>query len=121
MTEKRHQETSKQAQETRTRTEGVVLRSDEIWREFSVGHQRFRAAECGILTRIADAIYGSISRGEEAFKRKDLWDSLIVVGNGAKSAVSMTPSYNHLCKNTSSPELLHKLLLRAPHSHRHGR
>ncbi|KAI5843585.1 actin-domain-containing protein [Tricharina praecox] len=82
--EKRFQETSKQAQETRARAEGVVLRSDEIWRELSVGHQRFRAAECGILSRIADAVYDSISRVEEVSKRADLWDSLIIVGNGAK-------------------------------------
>lgn len=82
--EKRYQETSKQAQETRARAEGIVLRSDEVWRELSVGHQRFRAAEFGILTCIADAVYDSISRVEEVSKRADLWDSLIIVGNGAK-------------------------------------
>ena len=82
--EKRYQETSKQAQETRARAEGVVIRSDEIWRELSVGHQRFRAAECGILTRIADAVYDSISRVEEVSKRADLWESLVIAGNGAK-------------------------------------
>jgi actin-related protein 9 len=82
--EKKYQDSSRRAQEKRAAAEGIILRDDEIWRSFTVGPERFRAAECGILQRIADAVYDSISRVEDVAKRADLWDSLIVVGNGAK-------------------------------------
>jgi actin-related protein 9 len=82
--EKKYQDSSRRAQEKRAAAEGIILREDETWRSFTVGPERFRAAECGILQRIADAVYASISAVEDVAKRADLWDSLIVVGNGAR-------------------------------------
>lgn len=82
--EKRYKEQERRKQEKRAAAEGIVLREDETWRELTVGTERFRAAECGILQIIADALYASIQTVEDVGKRADLWDSLVVVGNGAK-------------------------------------
>lgn len=53
-------------------------------REIEVGLERFQAASGGVLERLADVIYRTISSVEEVNKRSELWDSLIVVGNGSK-------------------------------------
>ncbi|KAK8194916.1 actin-domain-containing protein [Phyllosticta capitalensis] len=55
-----------------------------IRREIEVGTERFQAASGGILERIADAVYRTISSVDEVNKRSELWESLIIVGNGAK-------------------------------------
>ncbi|KAL1311218.1 hypothetical protein AAFC00_001409 [Neodothiora populina] len=55
-----------------------------IRREIEVGLERFQAASGGVLERLADVIYRTISSVEEVNKRSELWDSLIVVGNGSK-------------------------------------
>ncbi|OCK83862.1 actin-like ATPase domain-containing protein [Lepidopterella palustris CBS 459.81] len=55
-----------------------------IRREIEVGIERFQAGSGGILERIADAIYRTISAIEEVNKRSELWDSLIICGNGSK-------------------------------------
>lgn len=55
-----------------------------IRREIEVGLERFQAASGGVLDRLADVIYRTISSVEEVNKRSELWDSLIVVGNGSK-------------------------------------
>ncbi|OCL03779.1 hypothetical protein AOQ84DRAFT_347155 [Glonium stellatum] len=55
-----------------------------IRREIEVGTERFQAASGGILERIADAIHRTISSVEEVNKRSELWDSLIICGNGSK-------------------------------------
>ena len=55
-----------------------------IRREVEVGVERFQAASEGILERIADAIHRTIMSVEEVNKRSELWDSLILVGNGSK-------------------------------------
>ncbi|KAA8893247.1 hypothetical protein FN846DRAFT_979753 [Sphaerosporella brunnea] len=81
--EKKH-DASLRAQERRAAAEGIILREDETWRLLSVGPERFRAAECGILLRISDAIYDCISRVEDVSKRADLWENLVLVGNGAR-------------------------------------
>jgi actin-related protein 9 len=53
-------------------------------REIEVGLERFQAASDGLLDRLADAIYNTIQSCNETARRSDLWDSLIVLGNGSK-------------------------------------
>jgi actin-related protein 9 len=53
-------------------------------REIEVGPERFQAASGGAIDRIADAIHRTVSQVEEVAKRSELWDNLVVVGNGAK-------------------------------------
>jgi actin-related protein 9 len=53
-------------------------------REIEVGLERFQAASGGILDRLADAIYRTIQSCGEVGKRSELWDSLIILGNGSK-------------------------------------
>lgn len=53
-------------------------------REIEVGAERFQAASGGILDRLADAVHRTIQSCGEINKRSDLWDSLIILGNGAK-------------------------------------
>lgn len=68
-----------------TQANGVPGRqSGSIRREIEVGTERFQAASGGILDRIADAIHRTICKVEEVNKRSELWDSLIIVGNGAR-------------------------------------
>ena len=55
-----------------------------IRREVEVGVERFQAASGGILERIADAVHRTISSVEEVGKRSELWNTLILVGNGAR-------------------------------------
>lgn len=59
-------------------------RSGPIRRELEVGTERFMAASGGVLERIADAVHRTISSVDEVSKRSELWDSLIVCGNGAR-------------------------------------
>ena len=58
--------------------------SGGLRREVEVGPERFQAATGGILERLADAIHRTIQLCGDINKRGDLWDSLIIVGNGAK-------------------------------------
>nr|POF13277.1 swi/snf and rsc complexes subunit arp9 [Quercus suber] len=53
-------------------------------REIEVGLERFQAASGGVLDRLADAIFRTVQNCSESNKRSELWDSLIIVGNGAK-------------------------------------
>jgi actin-related protein 9 len=55
-----------------------------IRKEIEVGIERFQATSGGILDSIADAIHRTILSVEEISKRGDLWDSLIIVGNGCR-------------------------------------
>jgi actin-related protein 9 len=54
-----------------------------IRREVEVGTERFMAASGGVLDTIADAIHRTVL-SVEVGKRSELWDSLIIVGNGCK-------------------------------------
>ena len=58
--------------------------STGIRREIEVGPERFQAATGGILERLADSIYRTVQSCGDINKRSDLWDSLIVIGNGSK-------------------------------------
>lgn len=82
--EKAHKESEKRKQTRLAASQGIILKQNETWRELSVGTERFRAAECGILHSIADAVYAVIQSVDEIGKRAELWDNLIIVGNGSK-------------------------------------
>lgn len=58
--------------------------SGKMTREIEVGPERFQAASGGILERLADAVYRTISSVEEVHRRNELWSSLVIVGNGSK-------------------------------------
>lgn len=53
-------------------------------REIEVGIERFQAASGGILDQLADAIFRTVQSCSDINKRSDLWDNLIIVGNGAR-------------------------------------
>ena len=55
-----------------------------IRRDVEVGVERFQAATGGILDQTADAIHRCILSVPEIHKRAELWDNLIIVGNGTK-------------------------------------
>ncbi|PSN72101.1 hypothetical protein BS50DRAFT_569656 [Corynespora cassiicola Philippines] len=59
-------------------------RSGPIRREIEVGNERFMAASNGVLDNIADAVYRTVSSVDEVNKRSELWDALIVCGNGSR-------------------------------------
>ena len=77
--EKRKEERRSKNQETE-----ALFRQNECRREVEVGIERFQAAECGIIQTIADAVYRIISRVDDISRRQELWDTLVVVGNGSK-------------------------------------
>ena len=53
-------------------------------REIEVGPERFQAATGGILEKLADAIHRTVQSCGDVNKRGELWDNMIVVGNGAR-------------------------------------
>ncbi|KAI9729632.1 MAG: Actin-like protein arp9 (SWI/SNF complex component arp9) [Claussenomyces sp. TS43310] len=53
-------------------------------REIEVGTERFLAASGGILDTIADAIHRTIISVDDMSKRSELWESVIIVGNGSR-------------------------------------
>ncbi|RYN42105.1 hypothetical protein AA0112_g1781 [Alternaria arborescens] len=59
-------------------------RTGSIRREIEVGTERFMADGDGTLEKIADAVYRAISSIDEVGKRSDLWEQLVVCGNGSK-------------------------------------
>ena len=67
-------------EERRRNREGTAY----LKRDIEVGLERFEAADGGILDRIADSIHRCILSVPEANKRSELWDSLVIVGNGSK-------------------------------------
>ena len=73
-------------------TEATAL----IRRDVEVGIERFQAASGGILDQIADAIHRCILSVPEISKRPELWDNLIIVGNGSKVR-GKQPSSNLIC------------------------
>lgn len=59
-------------------------RTGHIRREMEVGTERFLASSNGTLETIADAVHRAISSVDEVNKRSELWDSLVICGNGSK-------------------------------------
>ena len=55
-----------------------------IRKHIDVGLERFQAASGGVIDQIADAIHRCILSVPEVGKRSELWDSLIILGNGSK-------------------------------------
>lgn len=55
-----------------------------VRKDIEVGIERFQAASGGILDRIADAVHRCILSVPEVSKRSELWDSLVILGNGSK-------------------------------------
>ncbi|KZF21200.1 actin-like ATPase domain-containing protein [Xylona heveae TC161] len=53
-------------------------------REVEVGKERFMSATGGILERLADAIHRTILAVEDIGKRGELWESMIILGNGSR-------------------------------------
>ncbi|KAI5845575.1 hypothetical protein DFP73DRAFT_511979 [Morchella snyderi] len=83
--ERKNKEKEKRKEERRAAAGGLPpLAEDEQYREVEVGIERFQAAECGILHEIADNLWRVMSRVEDVSTRSELWQSLIVVGNGSK-------------------------------------
>jgi len=62
----------------------ATKRTGSIRREIEVGTERFMAGSNGTLEKIADAVYRAISSVDDVSKRSDLWDQLIVCGNGSR-------------------------------------
>ena len=54
-----------------------------VRKEIEVGVERFQAAD-QVVERIADAVHRVILAVPEVSKRADLWDSMIIIGNGAR-------------------------------------
>ena len=53
-------------------------------KDIEVGTERFQSASGGILDQIVAAIHRCILSVPEVVKRSELWDSIIIVGNGSK-------------------------------------
>lgn len=70
----------KEERQRRRITETVAL----IRKDVEVGIERFQAASGGILDQIVDSIHRCILSVPEVVKRSELWDSIIIVGNGSK-------------------------------------
>ena len=67
-------------EERRRNREGTAF----VRKHADVGVERFQAASDGVIDRIADAIHRSILSFPEPSKRSDLWDALIILGNGSR-------------------------------------
>jgi actin-related protein 9 len=55
-----------------------------VRREIEVGTERFLAASGGLLDAVADAVHRTVLSVEDVSKRSELWDSVIIVGNGCR-------------------------------------
>lgn len=64
--------------------EASASRTGHIRREIEVGSERFLAGSDGTLEKIADAVHRAISSVDEVNKRSELWDSMIICGNGSR-------------------------------------
>lgn len=53
-------------------------------REIEVGLERFQTTSGGILDRLADAVYRTVQSCNDISRRSDLWDNMIVLGNGSR-------------------------------------
>lgn len=67
-------------EERRRNREGTAF----VRKQVDVGLERFQAASGGMLDQIADAVHRCILSFPDGSKRSDLWDSLIILGNGSK-------------------------------------
>lgn len=92
--------TAPRKEERRRNAETVAL----IRKDIEVGIERFQAANGGILDEIVDSIHRCILSVPEVAKRSELWDSIIIVGNGSK--IKGSSSLKHLPITFKSPNIL---------------
>ena len=71
---------------SRNRDNATFVRKD-----IEIGIERFKAAE-GILEQIADSIHRTILAVPDISKRSELWDSLVILGNGSKIRGTLPPT-----------------------------
>lgn len=82
---RRQREKDKRKEERRAAAGGLPpLAEDETYREVEVGVERFQAAGCGILHALADNIWRVMAKVEDVSRRAELWETLIIVGNGSR-------------------------------------
>jgi actin-related protein 9 len=75
---------ARKEEKRRNKQQLLAENRDILRKEIEVGAERFMAANGGILEGIADGIHRTVLAVEEVGKRGELWDSLIIVGNGSK-------------------------------------
>ena len=84
-----------------------------IRRDIEVGVERLQAASGGILEDIADAIHRAVLAVPDYHKRSELWDSLIMIGNGSKvKGESASERQDH-----SSPPFIPRIRAQYLHTH----
>ncbi|KAI9777671.1 MAG: Actin-like protein arp9 (SWI/SNF complex component arp9) [Candelina submexicana] len=81
---RRQHEKFTRKEERRKLRQGQSDSRDVVRREVEVGVERFMAASGGILEAIADAVHRTIFSVEGVGKRGELWESLVILGNGSK-------------------------------------
>lgn len=81
--ERRDRILANKREERRKEREGQVGNSSLIRKEIEVGTERFLSGSKA-LGLIADAVHRTISSVDDISKRSELWDSIVVVGNGSK-------------------------------------
>ena len=102
---------SRKEERRRNRDNALFIRKD-----IEVGIERFKAVDNGILEHIADSIHRCILSVVEVSKRSELWDSMIIVGNGCKirgkrsschalRSKTLTPNHVQDSRMPSSPIL----------------
>jgi len=85
---------SRKEERRRNRDNALFVRKD-----IEVGVERFKAVDDGILEHIADSIYRCILSVAEVNKRSELWESMIILGNGSKIR-GIHPSFHALSSKT---------------------
>ena len=89
---------SKNEEQRRSKDNPKIVR-----KEIEVGIERFKAADTGILDTIANTVWRVIhSPDVEIDKRSQLWENLMLVGNGARVRGKSLPQHSH----TPLPSLL---------------
>ncbi|KAI9736201.1 MAG: Actin-like protein arp9 (SWI/SNF complex component arp9) [Cirrosporium novae-zelandiae] len=79
-----NEETSAPAKPENPETQSSSASSTIIRKDIEVGTERFLAASGDILETIADVIHRVVLSVPDLGKRAELWDSLIILGNGSK-------------------------------------
>lgn len=73
-----------------------------VRRDIEVGIERLQAASGGILNDIADSIHRAILSVPDHHKRTELWDSLILLGNGSKVKGKPIILHQHITQNLTN-------------------
>ena len=81
---RRQQEKAARKEERRKNRLAHGVNADTVRRELEVGIERFRSTSGGNLDALADSIHRTVLAVDDISKRSELWDSLIILGNGSK-------------------------------------